>query len=82
MLQLRWPKSVTAISIYSRQFQFTHGNCNLYTTISIFFTAPLTEFGVWHALQQKGIRVPRSKVEEIVRELDADGVEARKAHRL
>ena len=36
---------------------------------------------VGHALQQKGIRVPRSKVEEIVRELDADGVEARKTHR-
>ena len=37
---------------------------------------------VWHALQRKGIRVPRSVVEEIVRELDPDGVEARKAHRL
>ena len=37
---------------------------------------------VWHALQQKGIRVPRSKVEEIVRELDLDGVEVRKTHRL
>ena len=37
---------------------------------------------VWHALQQKGIRVPRSKVEEIVRELDPDGVEVRKTHRL
>ena len=37
---------------------------------------------VWHALQQKEIRVPRSKVEEIVRELDPDGVEVRKTHRL
>ena len=37
---------------------------------------------VWHALQRKGIRVPRSVVEEIVRELDPDGIEARKAHRL
>ena len=31
---LRWPKSVTAISICSRQFQFTHGNFNLLTAIS------------------------------------------------
>ena len=63
-------------------FNFTHGNCNLYAANSIFFTATLTEFGVWHALQQKGIREPRSKVEEIVSELDAGGFEARKAHRL
>ena len=33
---------------------------------------------VWHSLQKKGIRVPRSKVEEIVRELDPDGDELRK----
>ena len=40
---LRWPKSVmaisiilfTAISIYSRQFQFVHGNFNLLTAILI-----------------------------------------------
>ena len=31
---------------------------------------------VWHALQRKGIRVPRSLVEELVRELDPSGVEA------
>ena len=37
---------------------------------------------VWHALQQKGIRVPRSKVEEIVRELDPYCFEVRKTHRL
>ena len=39
---------------------------------------------VWHALKQKGIRsrVSRSKVEEIVRELDPNGVEARETHRL
>ena len=37
---------------------------------------------VWHALQRKGVRVPRSFVEEIVRELDPNGVEARKAHKL
>ena len=33
--KLRWPKSVTAISICSRQFQFAHGNFNLLTAISI-----------------------------------------------
>ena len=39
---IRWPKSVTAISICSRQFQFahgnfnfTHGNFNLLTAISV-----------------------------------------------
>ena len=42
MGNLRWPKSVTAISICSRQFQFahgsfnfTHGNFNLLTAVSI-----------------------------------------------
>lgn len=35
-----------------------------------------------HALQGKGIRVPRSLVEEIVPELDPDGVETRKAHKV
>ena len=33
---LRWPKSVTAISTCSRQFQFAHGNFNLFTAISIY----------------------------------------------
>ena len=36
----QWPKSVTAISIYSQQFQFVQGNCNsnfnLFTAISIY----------------------------------------------
>ena len=32
---IRWPKSVTAISICSRQFQFAHGNFNLLTAISV-----------------------------------------------
>ena len=38
---IRWPKSVTAISICSRQFQFAHGNFSLLTAISIcsFLTA-------------------------------------------
>ena len=37
---------------------------------------------VWHALQLKGIRVPRAVVEELVRQLDPEGVEARNAHKL
>eukprot|EP00794_Sanderia_malayensis_P002894 gene2894-3345_t len=37
---------------------------------------------VWHALQQRGIRVPRKAVEEIVREVDPDGVATRKSHKL
>lgn len=37
---------------------------------------------VWHALERKGIRVPRKAVAEILRELDPDGVEARKSHKL
>ena len=32
---LRWPKSVMAISTCSRQFQFAHGNFNLFMVISI-----------------------------------------------
>ena len=32
---VRWPKSVTAISICSRQFQFAHGSFNLLTVVSI-----------------------------------------------
>ena len=35
MCKLQWPKSVMAISICSRQFQFIHGNFNLLTAISI-----------------------------------------------
>ena len=35
ILDVRWPKSVTAISVCSRQFQFVHGNFNLLTAISI-----------------------------------------------
>ena len=33
---IRWPKSVTAISVCSPQFQFVHGNFNLLTAISIY----------------------------------------------
>ena len=32
---LRWPKSVTAISVCPWQFQFVHGNFNLLTAISV-----------------------------------------------
>ena len=32
---LQWPKSVSAISIYSQQFQFVHSNFNLLKAISI-----------------------------------------------
>ena len=39
MGNLRWPKSVTAISICSRQFQFAHGSFNLLTAVSISLTA-------------------------------------------
>ena len=35
MGNLRWPKSVTAVSICSRQFQFAHGSFNLLTAVSI-----------------------------------------------
>ena len=36
---------------------------------------------IWHTLQRKGVRVPRSVVEKMVRELNPDGVEERKAHK-
>ena len=39
MGNLRWPKSVTAISICSRQFQLAHGSFNLLTAVSISLTA-------------------------------------------
>lgn len=37
---------------------------------------------VWHTLQRQGITVPRSIVQEILRELDPEGTAERKAHRL
>ena len=36
---VQWPKSVTTIQFYSRQFQFVPGNFNLLTAISILLTA-------------------------------------------
>ena len=37
---------------------------------------------VWHSLQLKGHQVPRKKVETILRELDPDGCQQRKEHKL
>lgn len=37
---------------------------------------------VWHTLQLKGMRVRRIVVQEILREIDPEGTEMRKAHRL
>eukprot|EP00795_Rhopilema_esculentum_P014495 gene14495-5557_t len=37
---------------------------------------------VWHDLQMKGIRVPRNIVANLLRELDPQGVQERRAHRL
>ena len=37
---------------------------------------------VWHTLQLNGIRVPRIVVQELLRELDPEGTELRKGHRL
>ena len=59
---------------------------NLRNTIVEIIDGPGSSVGyrsasVWHFLEQKGIRVPWSKVEEIVCELHLDGVEARKTNR-
>ena len=37
---------------------------------------------VWHFLEMDGIRVPRSIVRTILKELDPEGVERRRSHRL
>ena len=37
---------------------------------------------VWHSLEMEGLRIPRVVVQDLLKELDADGVKARKAHRL
>ncbi len=37
---------------------------------------------IWHALELEGIRIPRIVVQEILRELDPEGTELRKARRL
>lgn len=37
---------------------------------------------IWHTLKLEGMQVPRDVVEQIVRELDPDGCEERKAKRL
>ena len=37
---------------------------------------------VWHSLEMEGLRMPRVVVQDLLKELDPDGVKARKAHRL
>lgn len=37
---------------------------------------------VWHTLEMEGLRVPRIVVQDILKELDPEGTELRKAHRL
>ncbi len=37
---------------------------------------------VWHTLQPKGIHVPRNTVAQLMRELDPDGCNLRRARRL
>jgi len=37
---------------------------------------------IWHALQIKGVMVPRIVVQELMKEIDPGGVESRKAHKL
>ena len=37
---------------------------------------------VWHTLQLEGLRVPRIIVQQLLREIDPEGVSARKGHRL
>ena len=37
---------------------------------------------IWHTLKMEGIGVPRSTVETLLRELDPEGTEERRAHRL
>lgn len=37
---------------------------------------------VWHTLELEGLRVPRVIVADIIRELDPEGIELRKTHRL
>lgn len=37
---------------------------------------------IWHTLEMEGLRIPRVVVQDLLKELHPDGVEARKAHRL
>lgn len=38
--------------------------------------------GMWHTLRREGYMVPRGKVESLLKELDPEGCERRRAHRL
>ena len=37
---------------------------------------------IWHTLEMEGLRVPRKIVQDILKELDPEGTQLRKAHRL
>ena len=37
---------------------------------------------VWHSLEMEGVRVPRAIVQQMLKEIDPEGTEIRKAHRL
>ena len=37
---------------------------------------------VWHSLEMEGLRIPCVVAQDLLKELDPDGVKARKAHRL
>ena len=37
---------------------------------------------IWHTLEMEGLRVPRIVVQDLVKEIDPEGTELRKAHRL
>ena len=37
---------------------------------------------IWHSLELEGLRIPRVVVQDLLKEIDPEGVQARKAHRL
>ncbi|XP_046863347.1 uncharacterized protein LOC124457101 [Xenia sp. Carnegie-2017] len=39
-------------------------------------------WGMWHILSREGFMIPRQKVQEMLKELDPEGCETRRAHRL
>ena len=58
---------------------------NVRTAILELLDGPNSTVGyrsVWHNLRMKGIVVPRVVVQKMLKEIDPDGVESRKAHRL
>ena len=76
----RWLK---ALNLRRVNIEFDHGR--LKGMIAELLDGPGGSQGyrsIWHTLEQRGERVPRREVENIVRELDTEGVAERKAHRL